>query len=135
MASDPYTLVVALDGQGKAEGELYLDDGLSMAFRDKGAFRVMGYEFAGGRLKSYRVEGGEAFGTGAVVERVVVLGLPKGAAPPRASLGDGEDNGTNVGVTFGPVALGGRATAGPESVVVRRPNAPVQGEWTLAFQL
>jgi alpha 1,3-glucosidase len=32
MAHDPFTLVVALDAAGKAEGDLYLDDGHSFAF-------------------------------------------------------------------------------------------------------
>lgn len=32
MANDPVTLVVALDGDGKAVGDLYLDDGRSFAF-------------------------------------------------------------------------------------------------------
>lgn len=130
MAGDPYTLVVALDAEGKAEGTLYLDDGLSNDFRVNGAYRVMGYEFAEGRLRSERVEGGEAFATGAAVERVVVLGLPHGRAPPKARLADGAE----VGVGFGPVALGGAETAGPEAVVVRRPAVPVQGEWSLSFQ-
>lgn len=133
MAGDPYTLVVALDAQGKAEGELYLDDGLSNDFRNKGAYRVVGYEFANGELRSYTVEGG-AYETAALVERVVVLGLPKGAAPPRATVGGAAANGTEVGVSFGPLALGGRETAGPASVVVRRPMVPVQGDWTLTFQ-
>jgi hypothetical protein len=32
MVNDPYTLVVALDEQGKALGDLYIDDGRSFAF-------------------------------------------------------------------------------------------------------
>jgi alpha 1,3-glucosidase len=32
MSNDPFTLVVALDGNGKAVGDLYIDDGRSFAF-------------------------------------------------------------------------------------------------------
>lgn len=32
MVNDPFTLVVALDESGGAEGDLYLDDGHSFAF-------------------------------------------------------------------------------------------------------
>jgi alpha 1,3-glucosidase len=32
MANDPFTLVVALDANGKAVGDLYIDDGRSFAF-------------------------------------------------------------------------------------------------------
>lgn len=35
MAGDPYTLVVALDEGGSAEGALYLDDEESHDYRDK----------------------------------------------------------------------------------------------------
>jgi len=34
MVNDPYTLVVALDEQGKALGDLYIDDGRSFAFTE-----------------------------------------------------------------------------------------------------
>ena len=37
MVKDPFTLVVALDESGNAEGDLYLDDGHSFAFT-KGAY-------------------------------------------------------------------------------------------------
>lgn len=33
MARDPITLVIALDRQGQASGELYVDDGRSFAFQ------------------------------------------------------------------------------------------------------
>ncbi|KAL8878866.1 MAG: hypothetical protein Q9198_003410 [Flavoplaca austrocitrina] len=44
MKFDPYTLVVALDNEGRAEGELYIDDGESFESQ-KGAFIRRRFKF------------------------------------------------------------------------------------------
>lgn len=38
MTHDPYTLHIALDAEGNAVGDLYIDDGHSFDYRDKGSF-------------------------------------------------------------------------------------------------
>ena len=38
MKYDPYTLIVAFDSVGKAEGELYIDDGDSYEYSDNQAY-------------------------------------------------------------------------------------------------
>lgn len=47
---DPLTLVVALDGDGHAEGDLYLDDGSSFAFARRGHYAHRRFIFRDGLL-------------------------------------------------------------------------------------
>ena len=80
--------VIALDADGAAEGDLYLDDGRSFAFQ-RGAHLHRSFRFAGGKLSSAAADrargaaltlplSGEPFRTDVVVERIVVLGLKGG---------------------------------------------------------
>ena len=82
--------VVALDADGAAEGDLYMDDGSSFAFQ-RGAQLHRRFRFAGGKLSSSSADtargaaltlplSGEPFKTDVVVERIVVLGLTGGSA-------------------------------------------------------
>lgn len=60
MAGDPYTLVVALDEVGAAEGTLYLDDEESHDYRDKeggGGRATRRFSFEGGVLSGRAAEG------------------------------------------------------------------------------
>lgn len=83
MKMDPYTLVIVLGADGKAEGELYVDDGESFDYQS-GAYIHRKFVFENGALRS------EDLGTKdklteqyakkmekVRVERVVVVGAPK----------------------------------------------------------
>uniref|UniRef100_A0A4W4GBR4 Glycoside hydrolase family 31 N-terminal domain-containing protein n=1 Tax=Electrophorus electricus TaxID=8005 RepID=A0A4W4GBR4_ELEEL len=48
----PFTLTVALDRKGFADGELYLDDGHSFSYRDKKEFCIRHFTIKAGRLTS-----------------------------------------------------------------------------------
>ena len=75
MAYDPFTLVVVLDSDGKAEGELFVDDGESFDFEDKKAFFFTRFSFADGTLAPHHTLLG--YDLGWSVERVAVVGLKK----------------------------------------------------------
>jgi len=125
MAADPFELTVALDANGAAAGEVFLDDGVSFDFM-RGGFARTALSYANGRLtaapahecdaraRALGVEAEAATGAFApanVVERVVVLGL---ASAPKS------------------VAVAGRAvdfswTAG--ALTIRRPELPMAGAW------
>ncbi len=129
MATDPYELTVALDANGAAAGEVFLDDGVSFDFV-RGGFARTAFSYANGKLSAApahecdaraRALGVEtdaatgAFAPANVVERIVVLGLP---ASPKA------------------VAVAGRAvdfswTAG--ALTIRRPDLPMAGAWEVDF--
>ena len=51
MRHDPYTLVVAVDADGTASGELYMDDGVSFAYQTGGFVRRQ-FTFANNELSA-----------------------------------------------------------------------------------
>jgi len=73
MANDPYTLVIVLDSKGKANGDLYVDDGVSFDHKN-GAYMTNDLSFENGVLSS-KVSG--SFPAKNTVERIVVVGLQK----------------------------------------------------------
>ena len=52
MLHDPYTLVVAPDAAGAAEGELYMDEGDGYGYRDADAYQLRRFRFSAGALGS-----------------------------------------------------------------------------------
>eukprot|EP00903_Cladosiphon_okamuranus_P006839 g6661.t2 len=87
MAVDPYTLVVALDEGGSAEGTLYLDDEESHDYRDKegGAGRATRlFSFGAGVLAVRAAEGSGVYRPANTIERVVIAGV--GAEPSSVTL-------------------------------------------------
>ncbi|KAL1124579.1 hypothetical protein AAG570_001203 [Ranatra chinensis] len=78
MHNDPYTLIVALDSDGKAEGYLYIDDGYTHRYiyrRDSSVY--IHFRFADGKLSSNLV-GDTRYSTPCWLERVVILGMKPG---------------------------------------------------------
>ena len=75
MAYDPFTLVVALDQEGSAQGELFVDDGVSFDFEKKNKFFLSQLKFQKGVLSATHENKG--FDLGWSVERVIVAGLKK----------------------------------------------------------
>lgn len=72
MINDPYTLIVALDGNGKAKGNIYIDDGQSFKYR-KGANLYMELTFENGSLHGSMLHE-PGYKSGAWLERVIIYG-------------------------------------------------------------
>ncbi|XP_062863442.1 neutral alpha-glucosidase C isoform X2 [Trichomycterus rosablanca] len=72
----PFTLTVALDSEGNAEGVLYLDDGHSFSYRDKKQFCLRKFTVQSGRLISRCADEG-VFISDCKLESVVILGQKK----------------------------------------------------------
>lgn len=81
MIQDPFTLFIALDKTGVAQGDLYIDDEETFDFKE-GKFALRRFKFEAGVLTGSAVPGSPA-GFTAVnqIERVVVMGMAK---PPRS---------------------------------------------------
>uniref|UniRef100_A0A1B0AK62 Glucosidase II subunit alpha n=1 Tax=Glossina pallidipes TaxID=7398 RepID=A0A1B0AK62_GLOPL len=75
MKNDPYTLIVALDRDGKAEGTLYLDDEKTFDYR-QGKSIYINYKFDGRKLFNEFINRPK-YVSKSWIERVVIAGLTK----------------------------------------------------------
>jgi len=119
MAVDPYTLVVALDSNGRAEGELYVDDGHSFDYT-KGHFVHRLFKFQNNQLTSVPATNSHTKSSGfdpkTTVERIVVYGLSKAPSKVTAS-------GKELSFLFEKGKL-----------FIRKPDFPIASDWTISLQ-
>ena len=137
MKWDPYTLVVILNEDGKAEGELYVDDGESFDYKS-GAHIHRRFDFSEGALTSSalpNVQVGSKVSKEYLkkmkdvrIERVVVVNAPK------SWLGRDEVVITELGKDRTAVAtfFAGKDGAA-DWAVVKRPHVGVGNDWVLRF--
>ncbi|KAH7103191.1 alpha-glucosidase [Auriculariales sp. MPI-PUGE-AT-0066] len=138
MKRDPFTLTVALDRNGAAAGELYLDDGESYDFQN-GAFVHREFSFTDGKLSStnLRDASGSQFNAYAesiaevYVEKIVILGLP--LRPKTVKLG------ADV-LAFawkGGFRANGTRTGAASKLVInfKEPKIRIAQDWIIAFEL
>ena len=127
MRYDPFTILVAPDNDGGAAGEVYLDDGETHAYED-GHFAWRSLSYAKGALACAEHAGrprgraGAPTGGEALVERVVLLGVPKAPARVTVALAGGAAP-RELGFTHDPVG---------QVLVVRKPGVPIGADWLLS---
>ncbi|KAF8064543.1 PSL5 [Scenedesmus sp. PABB004] len=127
MGSDPFTLVVALDGSGSASGDLYVDDGASFAFA-AGHYLHRRFTYARGVLSCDAMPQPTGTPPGTLpskltIERIVILGLPEGRAVSATH------NGKPLPVTTG-AGVDLRLPKGA-AVVVRAGGLPLAADWSV----
>ncbi|XP_026181839.1 neutral alpha-glucosidase C [Mastacembelus armatus] len=71
----PLSITVALNPEGAADGELYLDDGCSFSYRERKAFCVRRFNMLSGRLLCRPASEEGAFDCDTIVQSVTVLGV------------------------------------------------------------
>ena len=76
MANDPITLIVALDKQHKAKGQLYIDDGKSYNYRTKNQFVLIEFDFAQNKLTG-KLKFEPRYECNSWLERVIIYGFEK----------------------------------------------------------
>ncbi|XP_077995538.1 neutral alpha-glucosidase AB-like isoform X2 [Glandiceps talaboti] len=120
MQDDPYTLVVALDKDGKAKGDLYIDDGHSFEYKN-GKYLFLEFEFSDHKLISRPIGYNQQFTTKSWLEKVVILGMRH--QPVNANLQyDGATE--NLAVSRNPTT---------QTVTVRKPGVNMAKEWTITL--
>jgi len=120
MQQDPFTLVVTINKAGTATGELYLDDGKTFEHK-QGRYTWRQFNFSNGKLQNsvHPSSKNEAsFETAAVVERIIVLGLPTSPSTVRV----------------GKTALESTYTAAKKQLVIRKPAVAINSDWTIEIQ-
>lgn len=75
MIHDPYTLIIALDGNHQAKGTLFIDDEKSYEYRN-GKFIYIDFTFSNDKLVGKFI-GTPKYSTKSWLERVVIAGLDK----------------------------------------------------------
>jgi alpha 1,3-glucosidase len=123
MENDPFTLVVAVDENGQAEGSLYLDDGSSFDYQ-QGQYLRRRFIFNGTALSSVSADSAGVMDTILAIERVVIYGLP--TRPRVATLTQG---GTEMQVEVTVLASDGEGLA----TILRKPDAKLTEDWTIAL--
>ncbi|XP_028251697.1 neutral alpha-glucosidase C isoform X1 [Parambassis ranga] len=71
----PLSITVALNSQGCADGELYLDDGHSFKYRDRKAFCLRRFDMLSGRLLCRPASSEGAFECDTVIQSVTIMGV------------------------------------------------------------
>lgn len=131
MASDPYTLVIALNHTLEAEGELYVDDGRSYDYK-KGAYIHRRFVFSNGRLTSVNLapdmSDKKLFPSNCVIERIILLGL-KSQISKGGKTAIVEPSNQRVDIESGPLML--RKGSYPSAVNVRKPNVRIDEDWSI----
>jgi alpha 1,3-glucosidase len=119
---------VALDDKGRAFGDLYLDDGSSFAYQ-RGVYAHRLFTFADGQLRAAAVPSSPdppAYGTGLMVERIVILGLRQPGSSYAVKVAA---TGAILEASSGPVVM--QAGLPEVALVVRRPELPVSSDWAI----
>ena len=136
MHGEPLTLVVAADGQGRADGVLYLDDGESYAF-EKGVYAFKTISLSANRLtaadateslRAQHADGRAAFRAAnrVAIERIILVGLP--SIPKRVDV-------TAAGQTTALEFAGSKTPYGTVVVHLKRPVANAADNWEISLTL
>jgi alpha 1,3-glucosidase len=120
MGKDPFELIVALDGNGTAEGRLYVDDGHTFAY-EKGGFVYKRFVFQGNELTASDYIENDAetnfvIGCKTVIGKVIILGMK--STPKRAADAEGKTL---------------RLEVQDNMVAVRKVLLPLKENWNITF--
>ncbi|XP_076800841.1 neutral alpha-glucosidase AB-like isoform X2 [Clavelina lepadiformis] len=119
MTHDPYTFHVALDHQGRAEGELFMDDGHTYEYKN-GKYNYKKLVFENKVLSSRSLNSTALWETNSWLERVVIMGISK---PSSVQL-ESEGRLTTLGFTFDP---------NKRLLTIRKPAVKMQKDWTITL--
>ena len=134
MHKDPFTLWIALNSSGSAEGNLYVDDGHSFAYQ-RGSYIHRQFSFKGQILTNTAAASSNAVVTikagkllvSNTIEKIVIVGL-EGKQSSWRALYKGAA-GQHMDVEAGPLK---RVPGAPDSaLVMRKPDLPVDQNWSL----
>ncbi|XP_044125389.1 neutral alpha-glucosidase AB isoform X2 [Bufo gargarizans] len=121
MQDDPFTLYVALDLRGEAQGDLYLDDGHSFSYQQN-EFLYRKFNYSHGKLTSSSLDINGKSETPSWLERVVIIGAAK---PNIVTLY--QPGGSEVHLEFD-------YNAQTSVITVRKPGVNIASDFTISFR-
>ncbi|XP_030855177.1 neutral alpha-glucosidase AB isoform X2 [Strongylocentrotus purpuratus] len=113
---DPYTLTVALNNAGSANGDLYIDDGHSFDYKQQ-KYIYRQFTFSANKLES-RALSGAGFETNSWLERVVIIGLK--SVPKKVEL---------ISQTI--TQLSFSTSHNRQVLTIRKPGVNIGQDWTI----
>lgn len=138
MKYDPYTLIISLDKEGNAKGDIYVDDGESYMY-EKGEFIRPHFSFS---LSDKTIQGGLSEDDEVVVtpyleslwiEKIVVYGaspeqIPEGTATITEEIT--VDDGSEPKMVTRKVKV---VRDGPNGVIIKGPKVKLANDWKIEF--
>jgi len=129
MAHDPYTLVVALDSNGEAQGQLFLDDTNSYAYQ-RGGFLLLRFTLSSAGVLRGELQAGGEFEDRNVIERVVLLGAENRFT--QATLVEGTDAQGQSIKAQQPLQV--QAANGGKRIILRKPDVRIGSPFAIKLQ-
>jgi len=117
MMNDPYTLFVAVDNKGEAEGKLYMDDGHTYDYQS-GKYNYKKFKYSNKQLTSTSIDTNATFETKSWLEKVVLMGV---RAPSSVAI-TYDSATTPLGYTYDPAT---------RTLTIRKPGVNMQKDWTI----
>ncbi|XP_073695505.1 neutral alpha-glucosidase AB isoform X1 [Garra rufa] len=121
MENDPYTLYVALNSQGSAEGELYIDDFHTFNFKAK-QFVHRHLSFSANSLSSRNLAPDSQFSTASWIEKIVIIG---GSQPSSVTLKNADGTESALEFEFDPTLA---------VLTLRKPEVNAAADWTVVLR-
>ncbi|RUS82149.1 hypothetical protein EGW08_010083 [Elysia chlorotica] len=117
--NDPITLIVCLDKNGKADGQVYVDDYHSYEYR-QGSYALSHLSFHNFKLENNLVHLGKDFSTKEWVERVIVVGV--NTEPKNIHLIDADHNKVDLSHSY---------DSQTKVLTIRKPGVNVAQKWII----
>lgn len=131
MTHDPFTLVVAMNAKGLAEGLVYMDDEHTLKHEKTGEFVLRKVTLADGMMRNVRQGGAEDRPFRNQVERIVVLGWK--AKPKAVTLSVSEQGGAEKQATT-QRSLEFMYDAKKRVLTIRKPEVMLDEDWTIGLR-
>uniref|UniRef100_A0A673JGU6 Neutral alpha-glucosidase AB n=1 Tax=Sinocyclocheilus rhinocerous TaxID=307959 RepID=A0A673JGU6_9TELE len=122
MENDPYTLYAALNSQGSAEGELYIDDFHTFNFEKAKQFVHRHLSFSANTLSSRNLAPDSQFSTASWIEKIVIIG---GSQPSSATLKNADDTESALEFEFDSTLA---------VLTLRKPGVNAAADWTVILR-
>lgn len=74
MKNDPYTMIIIVNEYEQADGELYIDDGVSFNYKNKNEYIFRSFSFRKGVVLNRAKEKSSSFESDVLIERIIIAG-------------------------------------------------------------